>query len=257
MSSSWASRTSTRSARATNAEVGHHRVREPRGADRRGRERDPRADAAGGARQGRDGGARARLPRADREADHRGSRRGAQDRGAGQEEGLTSSASTTRCSTIRRSSARSTRCGPARWARSSRSTSCAAPSTRRTRVGRCRRGTATRATRSATSACTACTLIQELLGPIEDVEASWRSLGGDPNLAFDEWRAIVRCQRGLGQFQLTWNTRADAEPAHHPRHQGRPARGPVRDVPRQARLDAAAQGGRAPGERRSPIRSSR
>ena len=32
-------------------------------------------------------------------------------------------------------------------------------------------------------------LIQELLGSIEDVEAEWRSLGGDPNLAFDEWRA--------------------------------------------------------------------
>jgi predicted dehydrogenase/nucleoside-diphosphate-sugar epimerase len=50
-------------------------------------------------------------------------------------------------------------------------------------------------------------LIQELLGPIEDVEATWRSLGGDPNLAYDEWRAIVRCARGLGQFQLTWNAR--------------------------------------------------
>ena len=50
-------------------------------------------------------------------------------------------------------------------------------------------------------------LIQELLGPIEDVEADWRSLGGDPNLAFDEWRAMVRCKRGLGQFQLTWNTK--------------------------------------------------
>lgn len=50
-------------------------------------------------------------------------------------------------------------------------------------------------------------VIQELLGPIEDVEAEWRSLGGDPNLAFDEWRAVVRCARGLGQFQLTWNVR--------------------------------------------------
>jgi predicted dehydrogenase/nucleoside-diphosphate-sugar epimerase len=50
-------------------------------------------------------------------------------------------------------------------------------------------------------------LIQELLGPIDDVDASWRSLGGDPNLAFDEWRAMVRCQRGLGQFQITYNTR--------------------------------------------------
>jgi predicted dehydrogenase/nucleoside-diphosphate-sugar epimerase len=50
-------------------------------------------------------------------------------------------------------------------------------------------------------------LIQELLGPIEDVDAKWRSLGGDPNLAFDEWRALVKCQRGLGQFQLSYNTK--------------------------------------------------
>jgi predicted dehydrogenase/nucleoside-diphosphate-sugar epimerase len=50
-------------------------------------------------------------------------------------------------------------------------------------------------------------LMQALLGPIEDVDAGWSSLGGDPNLAFDEWRAMVRCARGLGQFQLTYNTR--------------------------------------------------
>lgn len=50
-------------------------------------------------------------------------------------------------------------------------------------------------------------LLQALLGPIEDVDAEWSSLGGDPNLAFDEWRAMVRCARGLGQFQLTYNTR--------------------------------------------------
>ncbi|HEX4418137.1 MAG TPA: NAD-dependent epimerase/dehydratase family protein [Kofleriaceae bacterium] len=50
-------------------------------------------------------------------------------------------------------------------------------------------------------------LMQTLLGPIEGVDAEWSSLGGDPNLAFDEWRAMVRCQRGLGQFQLTYNTR--------------------------------------------------
>ena len=50
-------------------------------------------------------------------------------------------------------------------------------------------------------------LIQALLGPIEDVEASYQSLGGDPNLAYDEWRALVRCRRGLGQFQLTYNAR--------------------------------------------------
>ncbi len=50
-------------------------------------------------------------------------------------------------------------------------------------------------------------LIQELLGPIEQVEGEWRSLGGDPNMAFDEWRAMVRCKRGLGQFQLSWNVK--------------------------------------------------
>jgi predicted dehydrogenase/nucleoside-diphosphate-sugar epimerase len=50
-------------------------------------------------------------------------------------------------------------------------------------------------------------LMQALLGPIEGVDAEWSSLGGDPNLAFDEWRAMVRCARGLGQFQLTYNTR--------------------------------------------------
>jgi predicted dehydrogenase/nucleoside-diphosphate-sugar epimerase len=50
-------------------------------------------------------------------------------------------------------------------------------------------------------------MIQELLGTITDVEADWRSLGGDPNLAYDEWRALVRCERGLGQFLLSWNTK--------------------------------------------------
>jgi predicted dehydrogenase/nucleoside-diphosphate-sugar epimerase len=50
-------------------------------------------------------------------------------------------------------------------------------------------------------------LMQALMGPIEAVDADWSSLGGDPNLPFDEWRALVRCKRGLGQFQLTYNTR--------------------------------------------------
>jgi predicted dehydrogenase/nucleoside-diphosphate-sugar epimerase len=50
-------------------------------------------------------------------------------------------------------------------------------------------------------------LVQALLGPIEDVEAEWASLGGDRNLVYDEWRAVVRCERGLGSFQLSWNTR--------------------------------------------------
>jgi predicted dehydrogenase/nucleoside-diphosphate-sugar epimerase len=50
-------------------------------------------------------------------------------------------------------------------------------------------------------------MFQAFLGPIEHVDASWASLGGDPNLAFDEWRAQVRCRDGLGQFQLSWNVK--------------------------------------------------
>ena len=42
---------------------------------------------------------------------------------------------------------------------------------------------------------------------------------------------------------------ADAVADDHPRHQGRAARRSVRDVPRQARVDAAAEGGRAPRQR--------
>lgn len=48
-------------------------------------------------------------------------------------------------------------------------------------------------------------LFQELLGPIGDVDARWRSLGGAPDLAFDEWRGMVQCERGFGHFQLSWN----------------------------------------------------
>jgi predicted dehydrogenase/nucleoside-diphosphate-sugar epimerase len=50
-------------------------------------------------------------------------------------------------------------------------------------------------------------LVQNLLGAIEDVDAEWCSLGGDPNLAFDEWRAFVRAEAGLGHFQLSWNAK--------------------------------------------------
>lgn len=50
-------------------------------------------------------------------------------------------------------------------------------------------------------------LLQAFLGPIEEVTARWESRGGDPNLPFDEWRALVRCQRGMGQMQLSWNVK--------------------------------------------------
>ncbi len=50
-------------------------------------------------------------------------------------------------------------------------------------------------------------LFEAFLGPIEDVNAAWSWLGGDPNLAYDEWRALVRCRGGIGQVQLSWNVK--------------------------------------------------
>jgi predicted dehydrogenase/nucleoside-diphosphate-sugar epimerase len=50
-------------------------------------------------------------------------------------------------------------------------------------------------------------LLQEFLGPVENIEAQWMSIGGDPNLKFDEWRAQVRCRDGIGQVQLSWNVK--------------------------------------------------
>src|SRR5690606_4672731 len=49
--------------------------------------------------------------------------------------------------------------------------------------------------------------VEALLGPILDVDATRESLGGDPTLAFDEWRALVRCRDGLANLQLSWNAR--------------------------------------------------
>lgn len=50
-------------------------------------------------------------------------------------------------------------------------------------------------------------LLEAFLGPITDLQATWKSVGGDSRLAFDEWRAQVSCQDGIGQFQLSWNVR--------------------------------------------------
>jgi len=50
-------------------------------------------------------------------------------------------------------------------------------------------------------------LFEAFLGPIEEARSFWESRGGDPNLAWDEWRAMVRCRRGLGQVQLSWNVK--------------------------------------------------
>jgi predicted dehydrogenase/nucleoside-diphosphate-sugar epimerase len=48
-------------------------------------------------------------------------------------------------------------------------------------------------------------MIQQFLGPIKSVEGKYRSLGGDHMLAYDEWRAVVDCEKGMGQMHLSWN----------------------------------------------------
>ncbi|MGD0059923.1 MAG: NAD-dependent epimerase/dehydratase family protein [Verrucomicrobiia bacterium] len=53
-------------------------------------------------------------------------------------------------------------------------------------------------------------LLQEFLGNIQDVQADFRTSGlkdSDPNIHFDEWRALVRCARGTGNVQLSWNVK--------------------------------------------------
>lgn len=50
-------------------------------------------------------------------------------------------------------------------------------------------------------------VLEAFLGPIEKVAATWRPGAGDANLAFNDWRVLVTCARGLGQVQLSWGVR--------------------------------------------------
>lgn len=50
-------------------------------------------------------------------------------------------------------------------------------------------------------------LCAAFLGPIDDVRADWTSIGGEPNLAFDEWYAYVRCRDGRAQVHVSFNAR--------------------------------------------------
>src|SRR5262249_50840305 len=45
------------------------------------------------------------------------------------------------------------------------------------------------------------------LGEIEGVQPVFTARGGDPNLCFDEWDVMVRCERGVGHLRLSWNVR--------------------------------------------------
>ncbi len=51
-------------------------------------------------------------------------------------------------------------------------------------------------------------LLEAFLGPIRQADVRYYASGlGDPNLVFDEWRALVECARGAGQMYLSWNVR--------------------------------------------------
>ena len=51
-------------------------------------------------------------------------------------------------------------------------------------------------------------LLEAFLGPIRHADIRYYASGvGDPNLVFDEWRALVDCDCGIGQMYLSWNVR--------------------------------------------------
>jgi predicted dehydrogenase/nucleoside-diphosphate-sugar epimerase len=50
-------------------------------------------------------------------------------------------------------------------------------------------------------------VLEAFLGSVENVEASYRASGRNPNLKFDEWHAQARCANGLGRMLLSWNAR--------------------------------------------------
>ena len=51
-------------------------------------------------------------------------------------------------------------------------------------------------------------LLEAFLGPITGADIRYRaSRTGDPNLVFDEWRADVECERGIGHMYISWNVK--------------------------------------------------
>src|SRR5262249_51817888 len=52
---------------------------------------------------------------------------------------------------------------------------------------------------------------EPVLVPSETVDPARRRGSGDANLAFNDWRALVTCKRGLGQIQLSFG----AKPLQH------------------------------------------
>jgi nucleoside-diphosphate-sugar epimerase/predicted dehydrogenase len=51
-------------------------------------------------------------------------------------------------------------------------------------------------------------LLEAFLGAVRHADIRYYASGiGDPNLVFDEWRAMVECERGAGQMYISWNVR--------------------------------------------------
>ncbi|MBZ5619355.1 MAG: NAD-dependent epimerase/dehydratase family protein [Acidobacteriia bacterium] len=51
-------------------------------------------------------------------------------------------------------------------------------------------------------------LLEAFLGPIRHADVRYYNSGlGDPNLVFDEWRALVETDHGTGQMYISWNVR--------------------------------------------------
>jgi predicted dehydrogenase/nucleoside-diphosphate-sugar epimerase len=50
-------------------------------------------------------------------------------------------------------------------------------------------------------------VLEALLGPIRQLDVSYRSTGKAPNLKFDEWHATADTESGVGRLLLSWNVR--------------------------------------------------
>jgi predicted dehydrogenase/nucleoside-diphosphate-sugar epimerase len=50
-------------------------------------------------------------------------------------------------------------------------------------------------------------LLEAFLGPAREARVEYRTSGRDLNLVFDEWRATVESERGIGRMHLSWNVR--------------------------------------------------
>ena len=49
--------------------------------------------------------------------------------------------------------------------------------------------------------------IETFLGPIRDVQWMFDRLGKDSLLHFDEWQAMIQCERGSAHLRISWNSR--------------------------------------------------